>query len=358
MLLLVSVISGAGFGGIQAVNRLIMDVAESTTQPSSVVSLHDSPGASWTERWPDAICASGSRLRFTLGALARLRHARGSVILVTHVSLVPIGRLIKHISNGKLLIFLYGVEAWEPLSPLTRWGLKGCDLLVAISQYTLTQFRAQNPILNEIPAEVCYLPARFLGNGEGTLREGENHPPGPRVLIVGRLWGRGIQKGQRELISVWPRVLDYFPQAELWIVGEGEGRSKLETLAFSMGVEQAVKFTGEVTDAELKAIYNASDLYAMPSRGEGFGLVFAEAMAHGLPCIASKRDAGSEVVVDGETGILVDPANLDEIFQAIKSFLGDKNLRARMGNAGQRRAAELFSLASFSQRIERLMSGE
>ncbi|MEK6322368.1 MAG: glycosyltransferase family 4 protein [Acidobacteriota bacterium] len=211
---------------------------------------------------------------------------------------------------------------------------------------------------NEIPGEVCYLPARFLGNGHGPLRERENHPPGPRVLIVGRLWGRGILKGQRELISVWPRVLDCFPPAELWIVGEGEGRGELEALALSMGVDRAVKFKGEVSDAELEAIYSTSDLYAMPSRGEGFGLVFAEAMAHGLPCIASKRDAGSEVVVDGETGILVDPANLDEIFQAIKELLGDKNLRARMGNAGQRRATELFSLDSFNRRIERLLSGE
>ena len=238
------------------------------------------------------------------------------------------------------------------------WGLKGCDLFVTNSQYTLTEFRAQHPMVSEIPGEVCHLPARFSGNGDSRLPERNNHPSGHRVLIVGRLWGRGLLKGQKGLISVWPRVLECFPQAELWIVGEGKGRGELEAVARSMGVDGAVRFTGQVPDAELETIYRAADVYAMPSRGEGFGLVFAEAMAVGLPCIASKLDAGSEVVVNGETGILVDPANLDELFEAIKGLLGDKDLRARMGQAGQRRATEFFSLDSFNQRIERLLNGE
>jgi phosphatidylinositol alpha-1,6-mannosyltransferase len=279
------------------------------------------------------------------------------VIFATHIGLAPLGRIIKHISHGKFLMFLHGVEAWGPLSKITTWGLKGCDLFVTNSQYTLTQFRARNPMVDAIPGEVCYLPARVLSNGHGRRRERDEHRPGLRVLIVGRLWGRGILKGQRELISVWSRVLDCFPQAELWIIGEGEGKGELEALACTLGVGEAVRFTGEVSDDELDALYSNADLYAMPSRGEGFGLVFAEAMAHGLPCIASKRDAGSEVVVDGKTGILVDPANLEEIFQAVRELLGNRNLRARMGQAAQRRANELFSLDSFNRRIERLLSG-
>ena len=357
MLFLFTLVSGSGYGGIQAVNRLILDVAERTTQTGSVVSWHDAPGVAWAERWPDAVCANGSRVRFVLSALARVRYARGSVIFATHVGLAPLGRIIKHISKGRLLIFLHGVEAWGPIPKITMWGLKGCDLFVTNSHYTLTEFRAQHPTVSEIPGEVCYLPARFSVNGDSRLPQSDNHPSSHRVLIVGRLWGRALLKGQRELISVWPRVLEFFPQAELWIVGEGKGRAELEALAQSSGVDGAVKFTGQVSDAELETIYRASDVYAMPSRGEGFGLVFAEAMAHGLPCIASKLDAGSEVVVDGETGTLVDPENPDEIFQAIKRLLGDKDLRVRMGQAGQRRVAELFSLDSFNQRIERLLIG-
>jgi phosphatidylinositol alpha-1,6-mannosyltransferase len=152
-------------------------------------------------------------------------------------------------------------------------------------------------------------------------------------------------------------VLAAFPAAELWIVGGGDGRRELEALAHSLGVERAVKFTGEVADAELSALYATSDLFAMPSRGEGFGLVFAEAMASGLPCIASRFDAGSEVVADGETGLLVDPGNPDELLQAITRFLGDQDLRAKMGQAGRRRASQFFSLASFNQRIEKWLRG-
>lgn len=356
MLFLVTLVSGAGYGGIQAVNKLILDAAETTAEPGCVVSWHDVPGAAWAERWPDAVCAGGSRVRFILASLARLRYARGSLIFATHVGLAPLGRIIKHISKGRLMIFLHGVEAWGPIPKITTWGLQACDLFVTNSQYTLKRFREQHPFADEIPGEVCYLPARVLSNDRQVTRPRDEH--GLRVVIVGRLWGRGLLKGQQELITVWPRVRECFPQAELWIVGEGKGRSELEELARTNGVASAVKFTGAVSDAELDSIYGNADLYAMPSRGEGFGLVFAEAMAHGLPCIASKLDAGGEVVVDGETGVLVDPANLEEIFLAVKKLLGNKSLREEMGQAGQRRVNELFSLDSFNQRIERLLSGQ
>jgi glycosyltransferase involved in cell wall biosynthesis len=85
--------------------------------------------------------------------------------------------------------------------------------------------------------------------------------------------------------------------------------------------------------------------------------VFAEAMAHGLPCIASREDAGSEVVVHGQTGFHVDPDDPAELTQRLQQLLGDAALRARLGEAGRRRAADLFSLKSFNQRVVELLRG-
>jgi phosphatidylinositol alpha-1,6-mannosyltransferase len=96
----------------------------------------------------------------------------------------------------------------------------------------------------------------------------------------------------------------------------------------------------------------------MPSWGEGFGLVFAEAMSHGLPCIASRFDAGSEVVVDGVTGILVDPNRSDELLGALRTLLSDGRLRRRMGEAGRTRAKEVFSLRAFNRRVESILRWE
>jgi phosphatidylinositol alpha-1,6-mannosyltransferase len=166
-----------------------------------------------------------------------------------------------------------------------------------------------------------------------------------------------MRKGQKQIIALWPRILRTFPDAEYWIVGGGEGRGELEQIAQQHGVTHAVKFTGDIPDAELSDLYRASAVYAMPSWGEGFGLVFADAMAHGLPCIANRYDAGCEVVADGVTGWHVDPEDPEEIFQALCRLLGDASLRAQMGAAGRERVAELFSLSGFEERAVRLLVG-
>lgn len=356
MMLLASDVFGSGTAGIPVVNRLLLDAMRSAGMNGTVVSLNDAPGAEWTVDWPAAFCAGGGRLRFAVGALARARSARRSVIFVTHTGLVPVGRAVKQLAGGRLCLFLHGVEAWEPLPARAVWGLRACDLLVANSHFTLREFLKRHPSLGGTAAEVCYLPARRLATqGEAHERVLAGPPGAPRVLIVGRLWGRGLLKGQRQLISIWPRVREAVPGAELWIVGEGDGRAELERQAASHCAGDAVVFTGFVPDAELTEIYSSSDVFAMPSRGEGFGLVFAEAMARGLPCIASRIDAGSEVVVDGETGLHVDPDSADELLAAVTSLLSDAAMRRRMGEAGRQRATELFGLSEFNERIVRLL---
>jgi phosphatidylinositol alpha-1,6-mannosyltransferase len=351
MILLVTVIDGAGFGGIQTVNQLFMEAARKAALPGVVVSRHDPPEAAWTKDWPDSLCAAGNVPKLLAGALQRRKHARDSVILATHVGLAPLGLCLKALSGGRFLMFLHGVEAWGPLPRPTRWGLRGCDAFITNSQFTLDKFYASHPPFAATRGRVCYLPARLTPKDE---TESERKL---RVLTVGRLWGRGMRKGQKQIISLWPRILHEFPQAEYWIIGGGEGQAELAELAAKHGVAAAVKFTGAISDEELSALYLESAVYAMPSWGEGFGLVFADAMAHGLPCIASRHDAGREVVTDGKTGFHVDPANDEEIYEALVKLLRDRALRARMGDAGRARAKELFSLESFESRAVNIMRG-
>ncbi len=349
MLLLFSVVAGPQ-GGVQGVNRLVLEALRTRGLSAQAVSLHDA-----AEPAPGMAGAGGSRLRFAGSALACRRSAAGSTVFATHAGLAPVGRLVRAAAGrSRLAVFLHGVEVWGPLSALTRWGLRASDLLIANSRYTLDRFRAAHPELAGLHGEVCPLPARPLADGD----PGPADPRPPlRVLVVGRLWGRGMRKGQKELIALWPRVRRQFPGAELWIVGGGPGRAELERQAREGGIGEAVVFPGEVSDARLARLYVGSDLYAMPSWGEGFGLVFAEAMAHGLPCIASRLDAGAEVVADGETGLLVDPDDPEELWTALARLLGDPALCARFGEAGRRRARELYSLERFQTRLTALLEG-
>ena len=158
-------------------------------------------------------------------------------------------------------------------------------------------------------------------------------------------------KGQSMLIDLWPRVIEAVPGAQLWVVGGGEGQQGLAKRAWAVGVADSVHFTGQVSDAELDRCYRSCDVFAMPSRGEGFGLVFAEAMARGLPCVASRVDAGAEVVEDGRTGLLVDPDDRDEVLAALLRLLHDDGLRRRLGEAGLARARSEFSVQEFRRRL-------
>jgi phosphatidylinositol alpha-1,6-mannosyltransferase len=353
--MLVSVLRGDGFGGIPIVNQLILETLRRAGHTPLVVSLHDRPADPRGPHEAGVRSAGGSRLAFLAHAARASREGAVGTVLVTHIALAPVGLVAKWLSGGRLVVFLHGVEAWGPLKRLVALSIRHCDRFVANSRFTYERFLEENPAVGHIEAETCYLPARDLAPAGARAAADSLDSGRPRVLIVGRLWGRGLRKGQRQLIAAWPSVLVEFPDAELCVVGGGSGIDDLRRQAASLGVAGRVRFTGDVPDAELSAWYARSDVFAMPSRGEGFGLVFAEAMSYELPCIASRFDAGSEVVVDGETGLVVDPDDPEELLSALRALLGDERLRRRLGRAGKLRAADLFSVGSFDERIRRIV---
>src|SRR5205807_6434682 len=122
-------------------------------------------------------------------------------------------------------------------------------------------------------------------------------------------------------------------------------------LAEGVGVGSHVHFAGYVPDPELPAYYEACDVFAMPSFGEGFGLVYLEAMFHAKPCLAGNRDAAPEVVRQGETGLLVEPGNVAQVEQALIRLLEDRAFAVQLGRAGRARLEEEFTYERFRQRL-------
>jgi phosphatidylinositol alpha-1,6-mannosyltransferase len=118
-------------------------------------------------------------------------------------------------------------------------------------------------------------------------------------------------------------------------------------MARERGVAGAVRFLGRVTDAELGDLYRRASVFAMPSRQEGFGLVYAEAMWHGLACVGSTADAAGQLIVDGETGHLVPYADARATADAVAALLCDPARARAMGEAGRRRARERFGYPRF-----------
>jgi phosphatidylinositol alpha-1,6-mannosyltransferase len=169
----------------------------------------------------------------------------------------------------------------------------------------------------------------------------------PAVLIVGRMWAEERGKGHDQLIAAWPAVRAAIPDAVLWIVGDGDDRKRIMARARMLGVDDSVRFFGRLSDAELGSLYRRASLFAMPSRQEGFGLVYLEAMLNGLPCLGSTADAAGQVIVDGKTGILVPYGDVDSIATGVKSILSKPEAAARMGENGRRHVLENFTYSQF-----------
>jgi phosphatidylinositol alpha-1,6-mannosyltransferase len=279
----------------------------------------------------------GSRVRMAYNALRRSR-----THLITDACNLGQLRQLPGLGRKPYLTILHGIEIWEAAKP--RWvrSAKAAAVQVFNSEYTRTRAEAIHGPFSR--AQVCWLAT------ESDDEPPERSRPGSLdVLIVSRL--EEDYKGHRELIAAWPAVVAEVPGATLRVVGRGPGRQALEALAAESGAGRNIVFEGFVSEARLDELYARAAAFAMPSRGEGFGLVYIEAMRHGLPVIASTHDAGREVVLDGETGYTVNLENPGLLANRVVRLLQNADLAARLGAAGRRRWAEHFRFSGFRSRF-------
>ncbi len=341
----------AGNGGIARVDRMIARVLEESAAacaPEFHVFSDTAPPASDAPGSRPRRYYGGSRIRFSLGLWrAMLRPGffiyDAAYYAKIHRHLVPAGR-------RPCMIFLHGIEVWENARRGSIAACRRANLLVANSRHT--RDRAEQCHRGFSRARVCWL-------GTETSAEVESVPApaarAPVVLVVGRMQPREDYKGHRELIAAWPEVLARHPDARLEIVGRGGLVPQLRQLAHERNVAHRVHFLGFVPEDELAARYQAASVFALPSRGEGFGLVYVEAMRHGLPVIASVHDAGAEVVESGRTGLL---ANLDQpgdLAGKLCHLLARPDEARRMGLAGQERWRRDFTFDAFRRRFGQVL---
>lgn len=274
---------------------------------------------------------------------------RHDFILFAHVGLARVQNGIPDALRRPYAVFLHGIEAWNALTPPEEMALRRATLLIANSHYTARRIADSHPWLG--PIEVCPLALPAGMNG----RAGRARTWSPRMLMVGRMAAAERYKGHDLVLNTWPAVVQAVPAARLVIAGTGDDLERLKGVAARTGIASSVDFTGFVTDSELQALYEHASVFVLPSRGEGFGLVYLEAMAHGIPCIGSTADAATEVIVDGETGRLVNPDVPGELATAMVHLLSDERLRIRMGESGASRARDLFSYERFDARVNALL---
>lgn len=174
-------------------------------------------------------------------------------------------------------------------------------------------------------------------------------PDAPVVTLVGELNER---KQQRVVIEAMPHLLERFPNARVLFVGDGDDRAALEATVRERGLHASIIFTG--FRADVPEILMGSDALLLPSRVEGFGYVLVEAMAAGIPCIASNVSSIPEIVEDGVTGILHAVGDSGAIADAITTILSDRVRARAMGEAGARIAREKFTFTRMLDQVEQV----
>jgi len=167
----------------------------------------------------------------------------------------------------------------------------------------------------------------------------------PTVLAVARMYPR---KRLDDLITAAVRLRGRIPGVQVRIVGDGPESARLRALARRLALDETVVFVGEVSRLALAVEYGGAHCFCLPSVQEGFGIVFAEAMAAGLPIVACRVAAVPEVVPDGRVGLLVAPRSPDELAAALETLLNDEKLRRELGEEGRRRV-EAFDLVRVAQ---------
>jgi phosphatidylinositol alpha-1,6-mannosyltransferase len=153
------------------------------------------------------------------------------------------------------------------------------------------------------------------------------------------------------MLAAWPQVLRRIPAAQLWVAGDGDLRAELEHIAATRGIGDRVRFLGQISEERKQELLGACRCLALPSRGEGFGLVYLEAMRMGRPCVVSTLDAGQEVVAPPLAGLSADPSNPERLADAVSELLTVNHAWHLCSGAARQRYAQQFTAHHFQERL-------
>lgn len=268
------------------------------------------------------------KLQFTCAAV---RRGIGSkVVIMSHVNLLMVGFLVKLFSpKTRLVLIAHGIEVWRLLPFRKRIMLRRCDKVITVSRFTREKMielygipPAKLTILNNCLDP--FLPALVTAEKDACLLKKYGISTGDIVFMtLSRLASAERYKGYDHVLYSIKNLQQKYPSIKYLVVGkyDNEEKLRLDKIIRELALESQIIFTGFIPDSSLAAHYNIADLYIMPSKKEGFGIVFIEALFYGKPVIAGNKDGSADALGNGKFGLLVDPDNEQEITTAIGKVL-------------------------------------
>lgn len=348
-------------GGIEKFNRALMKafISLASTVPISfrASGMYDKVTDEAYIPSSQYYAGKGWRWLFTGRVLWRGLHV--DELIIGHINLSAIGLLIKWLRPSvKITLVCHGIEVFQHVSGIKKFFLSKVDRFLAVSQYTKLQLE----VIQRVPAHKIkvfpntldpyfHLPSRF--EKPGYLMKRYDIAADEKVLFtLTRLDSSEGYKGYDTVIRSIPELMKAGYRIKYIIGGKADKKEKeaLTHLIHTLGLQAQVLLTGFIAEEEVTDHYLLADIYVMPSKGEGFGIVFLEAMACGTPVIAGNKDGSSEALRFGQLGTLIDPDN-DE---AIQKALIDVLIQPKQPEALQQATLSYFSFEKFTERLEQV----
>jgi asparagine synthase (glutamine-hydrolysing) len=295
----------------------------------------------------------GGKIKYVRTVLRTLGKDKDfDVIVCGHINLLPLAYPVSLWLKVPILLEIYGIDAWQPTkSALVNYLAGRVDWFVSISDITSSRFLkwTRLPQLKGfLLPNAIHMEAYGPGEKDQTLLDRYRLSNRTVMMTLGRMVGSERYKGFDLLMDLLPELAERIPDISYLIAGDGPDRPRLEKKAKALGMSDRVIFTGLIPEEEKAAHYRLADVYAMPSRGEGFGFVFLEAMACGIPVVASKLDGSREAVREGTLGVLVNPLDRGDVISGVISALSQQRGVVPEG-------LEYFSFGNFTGRLHAII---
>lgn len=301
---------------------------------------------------------SGNIFYFLLSQLVTLFHSE--VLVLGHLNLAVIGYIRKlFFPNRKLIVICHGIEVFTPLKGIRKKVLQKADMVLAVSSFTkdqlvnLQQIAPQKISLFPNTVDPFFqLPAEFSKPQYLLKRYGlKGHE---KILFtLTRLNSKEGYKGYDKVLSILPVLLKRGVPLKYILAGKADEieMDRVNQLLDKHDLKEHVIVTGFLPDQEITDHFLLADAFVMPSKGEGFGIVYIEAMACGLPVIAGNKDGSTEALQFGKLGTLVDPDSLSQITDAVSELLKQEKKDADL----QEKVMTAFSYPLFCGRLQQLL---
>jgi len=312
---------------------------------------------------------ASAKFSYTCQALREAARVRPDLIVCCHVGLAPIGWLV-HMAVGRpYWVIAYGIDVWCRLPIIKKRALQRAEKILSLSDFTGKQVVKLHGVAGQrsMTLTPCITQEDWL-----TIRSAEGPLNGLGlkgcrvILTVARLAASERYKGHDVVLRSLPSVIERVPNVKYLIVGDGDDRPRLEKLVQDLRLQSHAVFLGEVRDdALLAACYRACDVFILPARtviddvnpkGEGFGIVYLEAMTFGKPVIAPNYGAPADIIRHGQHGLLVDPEDSGAIAEALTDLLTHPDKAHEMGQAGSEWLKQHYSYNSFRERLREIVA--